>query len=842
MFTEASSIISLVALIYYSALLFIVGRQDIRSRVRLYFSLYLVSMIVWSFSALMIFLQVTSVPTVIWNRLLIVGSMAMPVTLFGFIEAFLMRERRIWLYIGVASYFINQILNVTGLVVVRAEVANGLLINEYGPGLVWSSLSWLFFIGFSTFELIREYRRTKDSAYRNRLRYLILVVLVILIGNLTNLTDLKMMPGDVAANIIAALLITYAILRHQLLDFSFVLRKGLLHSIPSLLIVASYYLVFFLALTLFHSISGFQVFIISLIVAVITAMIVQPLRDKTQSWIDRIFFPEKYDAGQMLQRISRTTAYVLDLSELTDMILADVTSTLHIKRAAFFIREKEGSEFVLIAHKGQTMVPNFRFGAEHPIVQTLSKTDHAITDQDLNVMPQFRSLWENERGTLNEIGADLLIPLRAKGELIGILGVGPRHSGETYSQDDQLTLTTLANQTAVVFESARLYTAEQTRREELDTLYNLTRKLIATDDVDSVLESTIYHIVQSVHVTYARILIFDEPGILHCKAIYPVRDLEFELGLGRVEPELALPYYWTALREKQNIVLTKNDPTISDEAREALLMESASNLCICPLFTNERARGLIVLGEARRETREPFDSDKLRLISAIADQTASALQRAYMHEQMEKSFLETVLALANAMDARDTYTNNHSQRLAYLAETMCWELNFNEEEIRTIRWAALLHDIGKIGVPDEILRKPGALLDNEWEVMKRHPEIGANIVAPVKELSKVAPLIRAHQERFDGKGYPDRLKGKEIPVGARILAIVDAFGAMTDYRVYRKRRTNIQAIEELRRCKGTQFDPELVEVFIKILERDATRPLGPLPDYPNDRNNVTTQP
>ena len=170
MFTEASSIVSLIALVYYSALLFIVGRQDIRSRVRLFFSLYLVSMIIWSFSALMIFLQVTPVPTVFWNRLLIVGSMAMPVAFFGFVEAFLMRERRIWLYIGIASYIINQILNVTGLVVVKAEVVNGLLINEYGPGLVWSSFSWLLFIFIPTFELIREYRRTKNSAYRNRLR------------------------------------------------------------------------------------------------------------------------------------------------------------------------------------------------------------------------------------------------------------------------------------------------------------------------------------------------------------------------------------------------------------------------------------------------------------------------------------------------------------------------------------------------------------------------------------------------------------------------------------------------------------------------------------------------
>jgi putative two-component system response regulator len=200
-----------------------------------------------------------------------------------------------------------------------------------------------------------------------------------------------------------------------------------------------------------------------------------------------------------------------------------------------------------------------------------------------------------------------------------------------------------------------------------------------------------------------------------------------------------------------------------------------------------------------------------------------------MHEQMENSFLETVLALANAMDARDTYTNNHSQSMAFWAEAICRELNFSEQETQAIRWASLLHDIGKIGVPDEILRKRGPLTDKEWLVMRRHPEDGARIVAPVRKLANVAPLIRAHQEHYDGSGYPDGLRGEEIPLGARLLSIVDAYGAMTDDRPYRRKRKRFEAVEELRRCKGIHFDPELVEVFIHILERDATKPLGPLP-------------
>ena len=167
-------------------------------------------------------------------------------------------------------------------------------------------------------------------------------------------------------------------------------------------------------------------------------------------------------------------------------------------------------------------------------------------------MPQFKGLWDNERATLDAIGADLIIPLKVKGDVIGIFCVGPKLSGETYTQDDQLTLTTLANQTAVAFESARLYSAEQSRREELDALYNLTRQLVANDEVDAVLQNTIRMIVQNAHVTYARILIMDGANNLRCRAVFPVRDLDNTLGDGRVEPASIRTYYDAALARKQN--------------------------------------------------------------------------------------------------------------------------------------------------------------------------------------------------------------------------------------------------------------------------------------------------
>jgi len=816
MMIYVTTIISLIALIYYSALLLIVLRQDVRKRLRLFFGLYLFSMIIWSFSAFMIFSQIGPFDTLAWNRVLVVGSMAMPLSFFGFVQAFLLKERRLWLIVGIITYIVLQALNIMGLIITSAHVANGALINEYGDGVILAGAAWVFFIGFSAYDLIREYRHAKDFVYRNRLRYLILVILVIFAGTLTNLTFLSAYPGDVVFNIISALLITYAILRYHLLDFTIVIRKSLLYSIPVFLIAASYYLVVILSLAIFRTSTEFPFFIFSLIVAVVSALIVEPLRRKTQSWIDRLFFREKYNASMMIQRVSETAAYFLDVQKLTEMILVEVTQTLHIKKAAFFIKGQEGGDLVLMAYRGQDKPPSPTLEIDHSVVKMLIKLDRTLTKNDLDILPQFRALWRGERENLEEIGVDLVIPLKVKGELVGIFTAGPKQSGETYSGDDQLTLITLVNQTALAIENARLYSAEQSRREELDVLYNLSRQLVASDDVNSVMESVISNLIKSAHVTFARILLQIDGGRLFCKAVYPIRKLGNELGMGRIEPSITLPYYHAALSQGKAVLINKNNPYLSDDARRELMFNLANNLCIYPFTVGDQVSGLLVLGEARKDTREPFNADKLRLIGAIADQAGSALQRALMHEQVENSFLETVLALANAMDARDTYTGHHSQDIADLAVSMCRELGCSDQTIQAVRWAALLHDIGKIGVPDFILRKEGPLNEEEWVIMKRHPEIGARIVAPVRKLENVAPIIKAHQEWYNGKGYPDGLKGEEIPFGARVISIVDAFSAMIDERVYRKRFEPAEAIVELQRCRTTQFDPVLVDIFIKI--------------------------
>jgi putative nucleotidyltransferase with HDIG domain len=221
-----------------------------------------------------------------------------------------------------------------------------------------------------------------------------------------------------------------------------------------------------------------------------------------------------------------------------------------------------------------------------------------------------------------------------------------------------------------------------------------------------------------------------------------------------------------------------------------------------------------MFGEARSQAREPFSADKLRLARSIGEQAASALYRVELYAQLEESYLQTVLALANAVDAKDNYTAGHAQRLAELALAIGRKLGMAPHDLEGLRYGAILHDIGKIGVPDAVLQKPAALTPAEWALMRQHPAIGAGILAPVPHLASAAQIVRHHHERYDGKGYPDRLAGEAIPLGARILTVVDSYSAIRDRRVYKEARSHAEAVAELKKNTGTQFDPRVVELFL----------------------------
>ena len=209
----------------------------------------------------------------------------------------------------------------------------------------------------------------------------------------------------------------------------------------------------------------------------------------------------------------------------------------------------------------------------------------------------------------------------------------------------------------------------------------------------------------------------------------------------------------------------------------------------------------------------------------MASRAANAIENARLHEELKTMFQQTIEGFAFAIDAKDSYTLGHSRRVTQYCEGIAWTMGLEEKEVERIRNAAVLHDIGKIGLRLEALNKSGPLTPEERKIIENHPKMGCKILAPILCFDGLIPIIYHHHEHFNGKGYPDGRAGEQIPLGSRILAVSDAYDAMTSDRPYRKAMTPKEAIKELYAYSGTQFDPQVINAFVESL-LDESMPIN----------------
>jgi HD-GYP domain-containing protein (c-di-GMP phosphodiesterase class II) len=276
--------------------------------------------------------------------------------------------------------------------------------------------------------------------------------------------------------------------------------------------------------------------------------------------------------------------------------------------------------------------------------------------------------------------------------------------------------------------------------------------------------------------------------------------------------------------EKQIALLTSDAMSDAQFASGASIFAQQIRSVICaPLIYKDEVLGVIYLDTQRAAAA--FDQEVLRLVTAIASSAAIAIKNATYVDQLktktealQQSYLNTINVIANAIEARDKYTLGHAWRVTRFALALAEQLGWDDRRKEILEMGGLIHDVGKVGVRDAILCKNARLTDDEFELMKLHPEIGARILKDVPFLVPAAPYTRFHHERWDGSGYPQGLAGEEIPIEGRLLAIADAFDAMTSNRVYRRGRSPEAAIEEIERCAGNHFDPALAALFIEVYE------------------------
>jgi HD-GYP domain-containing protein (c-di-GMP phosphodiesterase class II) len=281
------------------------------------------------------------------------------------------------------------------------------------------------------------------------------------------------------------------------------------------------------------------------------------------------------------------------------------------------------------------------------------------------------------------------------------------------------------------------------------------------------------------------------------------------------------------IEEASQIVLERGRPLIVNDvhAHYGLRNGSIRNLLSAPMRARDRVVGIIHVYD--KAIGEGFSSEDQKLLAAIAAQAGVAIDNSRLVEkerqkarEVEETTYNALEALSVALDLRDTETQGHSRRVTDYTVRLAREFDISPEELIIIERGALLHDIGKIGVPDDILRKPGKLTEEEWVIMRLHPGLGYRIMGRVNFLAPSASIVLHHHERYDGQGYPHRLRGEDIPLGARAFAVADTLDAMTSDRPYRKALPYEVARAEIEKNAGTQFDPAVVDVFLRVPEEE----------------------
>lgn len=380
----------------------------------------------------------------------------------------------------------------------------------------------------------------------------------------------------------------------------------------------------------------------------------------------------------------------------------------------------------------------------------------------------------------------------------------------------------------VAREKEKVLDAERQKVSRLELLMELSNTISASLRIEQVLQVMAARIVEAIEATYCTIFLLDEDeGDLQLAAAHSRHPLDLTSRLGLIVSKSEVPRFEAVLKSREPMIVGgRREGESMHSGRMEELLGAAQSLLLYPLIVEGRPAGVVCIGEQRSWERSPVSKEKEALCQTIVNQGAVAVGNALSHEALEEAFIGTIRSLAETIDAKDPSTRGHSDWASKYALMIGRQAGLDEDKLENLTYAGYLHDVGKIGIPDEVLSKPGRLTQEEWRLMKKHPIISARILEPVRISEDVKAAVRHHHERYDGKGYPYGLAGDSIPLAARILAVADAFEAMTSDRPYRKALSDEQAVAELVKCSGTQFDPSIVRHFLAALGRPAFIALG----------------
>lgn len=344
--------------------------------------------------------------------------------------------------------------------------------------------------------------------------------------------------------------------------------------------------------------------------------------------------------------------------------------------------------------------------------------------------------------------------------------------------------------------------------EEISLLYTIIRSMTVVQRPSKFVRVACDELLETLPYAWIGAQMADDPKRL--KGLARATIISGDAGCPMVELKALLNQLLAEAKPDAPMVL---EPAFNEE--HAPLRDLGRTALVHPISSDGHVIGLLIAGD--KQGPDPAASSvDMKLLGATASHTSIFLENAALYDDLNAMFIGTLEALTASIDAKDRYTCGHSQRVGYLTQQLAVAVGLDEETAGRMRIAGLVHDVGKIGVPEAVLTKPGRLNDKEYEIIRGHPDIGHRILKDIPQLQDILPGVLHHHERWDGRGYPKGLAGEDIPLVARLIALADSFDAMSSTRTYRARLSRDDVFAEITRCAGEQFDPNLVKVFMQL--------------------------
>ena len=486
---------------------------------------------------------------------------------------------------------------------------------------------------------------------------------------------------------------------------------------------------------------------------------------------------------------------------------------------------KNSTKYILSA----TTLENVDFSSlhlkfSHPIVNWFSNGNKLLLSSQINNHVSFKGLWDQEKQVIKTFDTEIVAPIKYLDDLIGMVIISGRVDETPYREEETDFLQTIINNAAAIIENAK--TVENIKKQSItDELTKLYNHRYFHDTVSKWISDRTHEKFSIAMIDIDQFKIYNDlyghlAGDEALKKIAEIlsknaykHDLlvryggeEFVIFMPDIEGPVALKAIERIRRAVEDEFLLSNDikefltVTIGVSSFPSdgnSLEEVISNADKAMYYGKQRGRNKAILYLENQSTKTETDE---------------------MKELIKEAHLQSIYALAATIDAKDHYTYGHSNNVALISAALAKEANFKEKDIEIVKSAGLLHDIGKVGIPESVLSKVGFLDDDEMEIMRSHVVQSINIIKHIPNLLDTVPIIMSHHERYDGGGYPRGIKGKNIPILGRVICIADSFDAMTTDRPYRRGLTLEQAIYELKKNASKQFDPILVETFIQMIK------------------------